>query len=707
MRNTSVLTVVMLMYTVLLLMLSVGKARGAVIHPVRHNESNISMAQNQSGGVASQTTTARSSLNTKGHFIKFCGDDKMLLKEHWIDFASDAHFTSYLSGTGKYLTKPVYPLPDLNQHKTIYIRTRSKNKYHDTRTDRFGVAFRGGQCGNIHFDLLPGKERYPAIHDVKLNVTGPVPDGTALTFFYLKNNAVKDFFYIDYACNTDLTLSCPSIPMRPELSYFQIRDSGFIADHWIAISGEFPVSKWLPITDMWVHDYVRWPDRNDLQDNAFYLKTTSGSNDKFSNIRNFQCGNVIAAGFHNDEFLKVSWNGTLPQGTIFELVPLSYGKPLSYDIVCHIDEETSSAGNTTVMPAKRKGHFIKFCGDDKLLLKEHWIDFASDAHFTSYLSGTGKYLTKPVYPLPDLNQHKTIYIRTRSKNKYHDTRTDRFGVAFRGGQCGNIHFDLLPGKERYPAIHDVKLNVTGPVPDGTALTFFYLKNNAVKDFFYIDYACNTDLTLSCPSIPMRPELSYFQIRDSGFIADHWIAISGEFPVSKWLPITDMWVHDYVRWPDRNDLQDNAFYLKTTSGSNDKFSNIRYFQCGNVIAKGFHNDEFLKVSWNGTLPQGTIFELVPLSYGKPLSYDIVCHIDEETSSAGNTTVMPITSAVTTTTVRPTTTDVTTTLRTTTTAVTTAVRPTTTAVTTAVRPTTTTVRPTTTTVRPTTTAVTTTV
>eukprot|EP01135_Chromosphaera_perkinsii_P008067 Nk52_evm1s1112 gene=Nk52_evmTU1s1112 len=98
---------------------------------------------------------------------------------------------------------------------------------------------------------------------------------------------------------------------------------------------------------------------------------------------------------------------------------------------------------------------------------------------------------------------------------------------------------------------------------------------------------------------MRPELSYIKIQESELISDHWFGISGEMPVSKWLPAQSAFVPEYIRWPDTKDLHDNYFYLTTRSVDSkgrhvsDLFHPINHFRCGNVVADGVNNGEFLR------------------------------------------------------------------------------------------------------------------
>eukprot|EP01135_Chromosphaera_perkinsii_P001490 Nk52_evm2s181 gene=Nk52_evmTU2s181 len=342
MANASVFVVVLLLYTVVLLMLNIDKARGTVIYPVRYGQGTPYMAPNQSGSVAPQSRTTRSSSNSKGHFIRFCGDHQGSLKDHWIDFSSDK-YSSYLSGTGTRLNNSAIRLPDLNQHKTFYMRTmssRSDTGYNESYNDIFGPALRSGQCGNIQFDLLSEPKYHPSqymYYDVKFTVTGPVPEGTVLTFFYLKMAIPhKEFYYVEYACDSDITLSCPSFPVRPELSYFKIRNFKFIADHWIYMTDS--------LIGKLVHEYVRWPEKNDLPVKSFQIAFLgeAGLDTRFSKIGNFQCGNVTTREANLNRYLTVSFNGTLPAGIIFELVPRSFETPVQYDIICHSEEETSA-----------------------------------------------------------------------------------------------------------------------------------------------------------------------------------------------------------------------------------------------------------------------------------------------------------------------------------------------------------------------------
>eukprot|EP01135_Chromosphaera_perkinsii_P010076 Nk52_evm1s2011 gene=Nk52_evmTU1s2011 len=471
------------------------------------------------------------------------------------------------------------------------------------------------------------------------------------------------------------TIRSSSNGMDQELSYFKLRLSKKdMFGRWIYIASDLSGSdsSFLPFTDSRVGDdlYVTWPDRSDLNENIFYFSTVSGSKiyDSFLKIRNFQCGNVVADGVQNDDFLKVSWKGSLPKGLIFELIPIRHFVPITYNIMCHVparEPDPTASAVTTNSDSNRK-YFIRFCGDQNLHLQDHWIDFGSDEKYTSYLSGSGQYSLKDVAPLPDLDQYKTFYMRTRTPYGT-KTHTDTFGVAFRSGQCGNIKFSLSEAKtySSMPIYFDVKFTVTGPVPDETVLTFFYSENIVKKRKFYIEYACDSDATLSCPSIPMRPELSYFKIGVSeippGLRSKTWMIMLGDPSISwSYLPITETSVLEYVRWPERSDLQDNVFYFATTSTVKFVVNfNVQNSQCANVILEevGGVNvlNRWLKVSWSGALPQGVIFEIVTKKES-PVSYDVICNVEEVTSekttapepttSAVTTTVMPTTTAVTT-------------------------------------------------------------
>eukprot|EP01135_Chromosphaera_perkinsii_P007501 Nk52_evm1s898 gene=Nk52_evmTU1s898 len=304
---------------------------------------------------------------------------------------------------------------------------------------------------------------------------------------------------------------------------------------------------------------------------------------------------------------------------------------------------TTSAVTTTVRPTKSKKHYIQFCDDKQSVLTKNWVTFATDESFAQYLN-TGYHFIKTVMPLPDLEQHKTFSMRTRWWDGVHN-RENNFGVNFRSGKCGNLHF--APSNRTLSAVTPphkyLNFAVKGPIPDGIVITLIPVNTQRKSDLFFIDYACGSDVTCPLP-IRIRPELSYLKIRDSELLSDHWLHVVPNLSQRNFngLPITDTYVAEYVRCPDRKDLNDNVFYFATRSGASvsDRFNNIRNFQCGNVIAEGVQNDEFLKVSWDGTLPHGVIFELVPVSYGEGLSYDIVCSLNpEQTPSAVTTTVTP--------------------------------------------------------------------
>eukprot|EP01135_Chromosphaera_perkinsii_P003951 Nk52_evm18s263 gene=Nk52_evmTU18s263 len=629
MNNTSVPIIALLMLTVLLITVNINKARGAVILPVRYDNGTPSTAQNQSGSIAPQRRTTRNNSNNKGHFIQFCGDPKSLLKDHWIEFAPDAYYTTYLNGTGTYLTNPVVPLPDLDQYQTFYMRTLNYNHVLDRRPDSFGVSFRSVQCGNVNVSLskVPfhsNASNKPLYNDgrqsVKFTVTGPVPEGIVMTLVSLNTWRVKDLFYLDYACGNDVTCPLP-IPMRPELSYFKIRDSDLISDHWVHIASALSHAKfnWLSITDSFVTEYIRWPERNDLHDNVFYLTTKSGPEsgehirDRFTNIRNFQCGNMTAEPVQNDEFLKVSWNGTLPQGSIFELVPLSHGTPLTYDIICDIPSFNV------------KGFALKFCEETisnfRARISESW-EFEGGDNLSNAMA-LGQHVKMPSPKIGNV-----LYVQIFHKNVPNRGDPDFARFSFPKLTCGNITMETVGDN------YHLKLTFNGEVAPNSVVTFGPAKKWIGKwRENMIDLYSAFCGDMQCDEATKATKAIGFNL--NGFaldFCDEFLSSSSDYRIR----VSESWdhlnspgdilyighqleKHFRIPYPKKGNVVYATIFLKTRSHMS-KFT-FGKLTCGNITVETEGDDYHLKLTFNGAIPPNSVVSFGPSKTWTNSKYDL--------------------------------------------------------------------------------------
>eukprot|EP01135_Chromosphaera_perkinsii_P001489 Nk52_evm1s181 gene=Nk52_evmTU1s181 len=159
MRNTSVVTVVVLVFTVLLLMLNIGKARGVAIYPVRHGESTTLKAQNQSGSVAPRNVH----INRLGFALNFCDED---ISEFTATFLSASHRIMQTSTLSQHVEVPS-PSDGTN---VVHFRVSIWGRYYSF------FEFPKLSCGNITMEVTENHNY------LKLTFNGDILPNSVVTF---------------------------------------------------------------------------------------------------------------------------------------------------------------------------------------------------------------------------------------------------------------------------------------------------------------------------------------------------------------------------------------------------------------------------------------------------------------------------------------------------------------------------------------------
>eukprot|EP01135_Chromosphaera_perkinsii_P004281 Nk52_evm9s274 gene=Nk52_evmTU9s274 len=184
MRNISVL-IVLLVYTILLLMCNIDKARGFAIRPVRYDEGAPLIGYNKPESVAG--------FNLKGFALKFCdeyiGNLTVRASETW-DFAGgdDLYHNKALQ---QYLK-----IPNLQKSNVLFIEI-----YNHYRFSSF--IFQNLNCGNITVETAVNK------YHLKMTFNDEMPPNSTVTFGASKKKNSYTRIFDNFFCG-DVQCSGPT-----------------------------------------------------------------------------------------------------------------------------------------------------------------------------------------------------------------------------------------------------------------------------------------------------------------------------------------------------------------------------------------------------------------------------------------------------------------------------------------------------------------